>query len=113
MNPIDPGPPGELSVYAEEQPEYYPLITRVTDRNHMIILRTRWQLTDEERRQVAEGADILLDVTTFGQPLQPLSMRLSEEPAPVEAVRDDSGVGWERIGVADPDHYGGSTADDS
>lgn len=87
MNPTDPGPPGDKVVYAEDQPEYLPLITRVPilTPGEPIIVRTRWQPTDEERQKLAEGADILLDVTTFGAPLQPLSLRIAEEPAPLDS----------------------------
>ncbi len=84
MNPVDPGAPGQKIVYAADQPPYLPLISRVLGHNG--IVRTRWQLTDEERRQIADGADLVLDVTTYGRPLQPLHLELATEPAPVGAM---------------------------
>ena len=40
------------------------------------VILSRWKLTDEERKAVAEGADVLLSVWTFGQPLQPLRIEI-------------------------------------
>ena len=37
-------------------------------------MHTRWQLTDEERAAIAAGADLMLSVLTFRQPLQPVIM---------------------------------------
>lgn len=39
-------------------------------------LVTRWQFTDEERRRIADGADLFLTVLTFGQRFQPVMLAL-------------------------------------
>lgn len=75
MKPIDPaGAEGEHVVYGASQPEYAPLpAVKATGPFGEMIL-TRWQLSEEERKAVIAGADIELLVTTFGQPLQPVSL---------------------------------------
>lgn len=47
-------------------------------------LITRWRPTDEERAALANGADIWLEVMTFGQPMQPvrLGTECPLEPTP-------------------------------
>jgi hypothetical protein len=37
---------------------------------------TRWKFTDEERRRIADGADLFLTVLTFGQRFQPVMLAL-------------------------------------
>jgi hypothetical protein len=64
--------PAEI-IYAKDQPEYNPLpCLRSADGKVL----TRWTLTDEEREAIHLGADILLTVHTFNQPLQPLRMEV-------------------------------------
>jgi hypothetical protein len=60
-------------VYAKDQPEYNPLPTL---RNQDGVVLSRWKLTEAERKAVAEGADILLSLHTFNQPLQPILMEV-------------------------------------
>lgn len=55
-------------VYAKNQPEYNPLPVLRTDK----ILVTRWKLTEEERKHIAEGGDLFVAVMHFGQLLQPV-----------------------------------------
>lgn len=42
---------------------------------------TRWHLSDDDRRRVAEGQDVFLSVMTFRSPLQPvyLEIRTADE----------------------------------
>ncbi len=87
MNPTDPGPPGDLVTYAYGQPEYLPLVARQINSGQRV--RTRWQLTNEERKRVAEGADIILDLTTFGQPLQPIHLELADDPPILEEANPE------------------------
>ena len=62
-------------VYAKDQPEYNPL---PVIRNRQGVVLSGWKLTDQEREAIAAGADILLSVWTFHQPLQPLLMEIAE-----------------------------------
>src|ERR1700719_4054431 len=64
-------------LYAKDQPEYNPLRTLVSrDRERRVT--SRWTLTDEQRKSVAEGADIFLTMLTFGEPLQPIQMAVGD-----------------------------------
>lgn len=52
---------------------------------------SRWTLTEEERAAIAAGADILVAVLNFGQPLQPLlpitlQPGVAVEPEHLEAI---------------------------
>lgn len=47
-------------------------------RNSTGVVLSRWKLTDEEREAVAKGADVLLSIWTFGQPLQPSRVEIGE-----------------------------------
>jgi len=68
VTPIVPGMEDFEVVYAKDQPEYTPLPALRTERS----LVTRWKLSDEERRKIAEGSDLFIAVMHFGGPLQPL-----------------------------------------
>jgi hypothetical protein len=62
-------------VYGKDQPEY---ISLPVLRNSTGVVLSRWQLTPEERKAVAEGADVLLSIWTFNQQLQPLRVEIGE-----------------------------------
>jgi hypothetical protein len=68
-------------VYAKDQPEYIPLRTLCGNTPESPVL-SRWTLTPEQRKAVAEGADIFLQLLTFGNPLQPIVMAVSDNPNP-------------------------------
>lgn len=82
-------------IFAKSQPEYRPLralLARDTGR-----ILTRWSPTPAQRQAIVEGADVFLEVMTFGQPLQPVLLSIGERPdahylvemgLPVEAVLD-------------------------
>ena len=70
-------------VYAKDQPEYLPLRTLRAPDGRVF---SRWSMTDEQRRAVAEGADIFVQVLTFNEPLQPLSLLVAHEIDPASAV---------------------------
>lgn len=72
MKPVSPVIPGVLIdevVYAADQPEYQPLPAFKCVNGKIL---TRWEMTEEERRLVAEQGYIYLAVSTFNQPLQPV-----------------------------------------
>ncbi len=64
-------PPHDLVTYAKDQPEYKPLpVARLHGVGGRVI--SRWSLTAEERKKVADGEDLYLEQLTFGDSLQPV-----------------------------------------
>lgn len=63
--------------YAEHQPEYIPLRT-LKSKSEMGQVISRWTLTAEQRKMIADGADIFLELSTFHQPLQPIRIAISD-----------------------------------
>jgi hypothetical protein len=55
------------------------------DRSQRVM--SRWTLTDLERQLVVEGADIFLELLTFGEPLQPIRMAVSDGKIDTDWVR--------------------------
>lgn len=71
MIPVSPVMPGSETielVYGKNQPEYVPLPAVYLDTPSRPVL-SRWRLSDEERAAVAAGADIVLTLLSFGNPL--------------------------------------------
>ena len=64
-------------VYAKNQSPYIPLRTLVSSQLDRRVI-SRWTLTDEQRKAVADGADIFLILLTFGHLLQPIQMAVSD-----------------------------------
>ena len=64
-------------VYAKHQPQYAPLRTLVSTGPERAVI-SRWTLTPEQRKAVADGADIILELATFGKPLQPIRMMVTD-----------------------------------
>ena len=56
------------TIYAKDQPEYTPLPTFRTEK----AVISRWKLTEEERKHIADGGDLFICVLNFGMPLQPI-----------------------------------------
>jgi len=59
-------------VFAENQPEYLPLPAFRTSEGEVV---TCWELSDEEKEQVAKTGRVWHHVLTFNQPLQPLFLQ--------------------------------------
>lgn len=95
--PVIDGLEAKEIVYAKHQPQYLPLRTLVGDDKDRRVL-SRWSPTAEQRLAIANGADIYLQMLTFGQPLQPILMLIS----------DGSWEDWEKIsiGIAAEIHNG-------
>lgn len=66
--PIFPELEGAEITFAKDQPEYRSLRT-LTD--HATVL-TRWTPTADQRQAIMDGADLYLELLTFGGPLQPI-----------------------------------------
>lgn len=73
-------------VYAKNQPQYIPLRTLVSAKGEHRVF-SRWTLTPEQRRSVKDGADIMLELMTFGGPLQPIRMAVVDEPLNADWVQ--------------------------
>jgi len=64
-------------VYAKDQPQYIALRTLVgNDKDRRVL--SHWEPTPEQREAIAKGADIYLQLLTFGEPLQPILMFVSD-----------------------------------
>ncbi len=75
-------------VYAKDQPQYIPLRSLVSsDYTHSVI--SRWTLTPEQRKAVADGADVFLELATFGHPLTPIRMAVSDGQVDSDFLRDE------------------------
>lgn len=66
------------TVYAKDQPEYIPLRTLPGEHGNSAI--SRFHLTGEQRKAVAEGADIYLEIVHFKGPLAPSRLMVMSEP---------------------------------
>lgn len=75
--PVVDGLEAHEVVYAKNQPEYNPLRTLRSNTKECRVL-SRWSPTPEQRQALAEGADIFLELLTFGNPLQPILMSVGE-----------------------------------
>jgi hypothetical protein len=84
--PVFDGLENKEVVYAKDQPEYLPLRTLVSAGRDTKVI-SRWTLTEEQRKAVAEGADIFLILFTFGQPLQPIQIAVSDGKDDTDWVR--------------------------
>lgn len=81
MNIVNEVLPGAAQVvYAEHQPEYLPLPSIRYPGNPQGPVTSRWSFTEEERRAIADGADLYLTLLTFHQPLQPVLMQVFTDP---------------------------------
>lgn len=97
MDTISPVVPGlekyEAQLGGKEagQPEYAGLkILRSPEGRVM----SRWTFTEEERRAIAEGADLFLTVHTFNHPFQPVKIIIADaqdgaSPELAEAIKRD------------------------
>lgn len=62
---------GQNAVYAKDQPEYIPLpVCKLDGKEGEVI--SCWELTEEEKAEVARTGRLWLSVWTFRQALQPL-----------------------------------------
>jgi hypothetical protein len=75
--PVIEGMEAEEVVYAKNQPEYIPLRT-LRGSGRMVPVLSRWSPTKEQRESILNGADIYLELNTFGGPLQPIRMAISD-----------------------------------
>jgi hypothetical protein len=93
INPVIDGLEDYEKIYALDQAQYIPLRTipamtpmedlppflRVIPGSVGQSAITRWELTKEQREAIANGADILLEVTHFGGPLAPVRVMVTDQ----------------------------------
>lgn len=84
--PVIDGMESEEVVYAEKQPQYLPLRTLVSKGRWGRVI-SRWTFSPEQRKAIAEGADVLLELSTFHEPLQPIRMMVSDGKVDHDWVR--------------------------
>lgn len=65
-----------LVVFAKDQPQYLPLPANLFPDGKVL---TEWTFTEEERALIARGENIRLWIWTFGQPLQPVALEVTDE----------------------------------
>ncbi len=103
MDPAEvviPGLEGLQKTIAKDQPEYRPLPALINYEKHTVL--TRWTLTPDERRLIADGADFFLLVLGIHgglQPVLPAVVKVAEGniPANLSAVHEalgDYAGGW-------------------
>jgi len=63
-------------IYAKDQSEYIPLSVLPGALGSSAV--SRWTPCDEQRKAIAEGADIYLENFHFGQPLSPVRMAVAK-----------------------------------
>ena|SRR3990167_8915827 len=81
--PVVDGLEGHEVHFAKKQKEYRAL--RALRRTvHGVPVLSRWTLTEEQREAIARGADIFLELLTFGKPLQPITLMVSDGLNPEE-----------------------------
>jgi hypothetical protein len=84
--PVIEGMEAEEIVYAADQPQYLPLRT-LKSKGEWGRVISRWTFTPKQRQAIADGADVLLELSTFNQPLQPIRMMVSDGNVDAEWVR--------------------------
>jgi hypothetical protein len=68
VSPVIPGNEEHEVTYAKDQSGYRPLTVLRTEKCVM----SRWRLTDEERKHIADGGDLFICQLNFGGLLQPI-----------------------------------------
>ncbi len=74
IGPVVEGLEDFEKIYALEQAKYIPLRTLPGENGNSAI--TRWEISEEQRKAIADGADIMLEVVHFKGPLAPVRMMI-------------------------------------
>lgn len=75
VSPVIKGYEQHEVVFAKNQPEYLPLPALVLEGEEKPVV-SRWRLDDEERKQIAAGADILLTQNIFTDLYHPVRLEV-------------------------------------
>lgn len=79
MEPVTPVAPGSELVevmLGADQPQYRPL-PAIVDYGPKGAMVTRWRPTEQDRKAIAGGADIILTQLTFRNQFQPVNLDLA------------------------------------
>lgn len=76
--PVVAGLEEHETVYAKNQPQYLPLRTLPGEDGNSAI--SRFHLTNAQRKAIAEGADIYLEILHYRGPLAPSRLMVMDEP---------------------------------
>ena len=76
--PVVDGLEQHETVFAKNQPQYLPMRTLPGENGNSAI--SRFHLTDEQRKAVAEGADIYLEILHYKGPLAPSRLMIMSTP---------------------------------
>lgn len=76
--PIVPGLEKEQELIAEHQPEYITLPSLRAKRPERQTL-SRWTFTDQQRQEILDGADLYLEVLTFGGAYPPVRISVASQ----------------------------------
>lgn len=79
---------GVNAVYGKDQPEYQPLPAQRRGNPHTGEILTCWELSEEEKKRVAETGRVYLSMLTFGRPLQPVLIS-AEVPDIYDPVKNE------------------------
>ncbi len=96
MKPVSPViPTADLpeTLVAEKQPEYQTLPVIQCGNG---ILLARWKLSEDEKKTIAETGDLYVFIWTFGNPVQPLYLQVTQ-PA-TDNHLDDEVLSSEMLG---------------
>lgn len=85
LGPVVDGLEDHERIYALDQGQYLPIRTLIGEHGNSAIYRL--ELTEDQRRMVADGADVLVEILHGGGPLAPsrvmlLNQRDAEKAAP-------------------------------
>jgi hypothetical protein len=69
-------PGTRVIIFAKDQPPYTPLPALVYEDGKVL---TEWAFSEEERAAVAKGENLRLWIWTFGSPLQPVALEITDE----------------------------------
>lgn len=83
--PVIPGLELHERVYAKDQPQYRPLRTLAGRNGDSAI--ARFTFSEAQRKAIAEGADVYLELLHFGGPLAPSSIIIMSEPPDTDDFR--------------------------
>lgn len=83
--PVISGLEKHETVYAKDQPQYRAVRTLPGDGGNSAIMRLT--PTDAQRKAIAEGADLYLELLHFHRPLAPSLLMVMSEPADTDNFR--------------------------
>lgn len=95
MKPVSPVVAGLEQfefVYAKNQPEYMQLPALVGNAPQRNVI-SRWELTEDERKLVSDGADVYLVQTTYDGIFSPTYLAVGGKDQPAQEFMQAYGIG--------------------